>query len=119
MTTTKVAVASMKAAIILLIFAAFNVVYVAQRAQAQSDKGGGGALATAIDKRIEGNAEQMLEQGRQIFRYDTFGDEAYWTDKLKLHRAIEGSVALSAIPPSTIPSRPASAIAWMVGPIAI
>src|SRR5436853_5895036 len=26
-----------------------------------------------------------------LFRSDTFGDEAYWTDKLKLHQAIEGS----------------------------
>jgi hypothetical protein len=33
----------------------------------------------------------MMEQGKQIFRYDTFGDEVYWTDKLKLHNAIQGS----------------------------
>src|SRR5436853_4714113 len=26
-----------------------------------------------------------------LFRSDTFGDEAYWTDKLKLHQAIQGS----------------------------
>ena len=32
----------------------------------------------------------MLEEGRQIFRYDTFGDEAFWGDTLKLHQAIEG-----------------------------
>jgi hypothetical protein len=40
--------------------------------------------------RIDGNAQQMLEEGRRIFRYDTFGDEVYWSDTLKLHRAIEG-----------------------------
>ena len=32
-----------------------------------------------------------MDQGKQIFRYDTFGDEAYWTDKLKLHHAIQGA----------------------------
>ena len=32
-----------------------------------------------------------MDQGKQIFRYDTFGDEVYWTDKLKLHNAIQGS----------------------------
>ena len=32
-----------------------------------------------------------MEQGKQIFRYDTFGDEAYWSGKLKLHQAIQGS----------------------------
>jgi hypothetical protein len=32
-----------------------------------------------------------MEQGKQIFRYDTFGDKAYWSGQLKLHQAIQGS----------------------------
>jgi hypothetical protein len=36
------------------------------------------------------NSGHMIEQGRQIFRYDTFGDEAFWADTLQLHKAIEG-----------------------------
>lgn len=44
-----------------------------------------------FDRQISENARQMIEQGRRIFRYDTFGDEAYWSDKLKLHQAIQGS----------------------------
>jgi len=32
----------------------------------------------------------MLEEGQRIFRFDTFGDEAFWGGTLKLHRAIEG-----------------------------
>jgi hypothetical protein len=43
-----------------------------------------------FDSRITANAQQMMEEGRRIFRFDTFGDEAFWTDKLKLHRAIAG-----------------------------
>ena len=39
---------------------------------------------------ISQNAARMLQDGRRIFRFDTFGDEGYWTDTLKLHRAIEG-----------------------------
>ena len=35
------------------------------------------------------NAKQMLAKGRQIFRSDTFGDEAFWGDTLKLHKAVE------------------------------
>src|SRR5262249_52703395 len=88
MRTTRAAITPMKVATILLIFAAVNLIYVSQRGQAQPSKGG--ASATAVDKRIDDNAQQMLAQGRQIFRYDTFGDEVYWTDQLKLHRAIEG-----------------------------
>jgi hypothetical protein len=32
-----------------------------------------------------------LEEGKRIFRYDTFGDEAFWGDTLRLHEAIAGS----------------------------
>ncbi|WP_152609970.1 hypothetical protein [Geobacter sp. OR-1] len=33
----------------------------------------------------------MIDSGKQTFRFDTFGDEAFWGDTLKLHQAIEGS----------------------------
>jgi Cytochrome c len=38
----------------------------------------------------EQDALQMIKEGRQTFRYDTFGDEAFWGDALQLHRAIAG-----------------------------
>ncbi len=37
------------------------------------------------------NAQAMLHQGKQTFRFDTFGDEAFWGDTLKLHKAIAGA----------------------------
>jgi hypothetical protein len=37
---------------------------------------------------IRENADDMLEKGRAVFRFETFGDESFWTDKLQLHRAI-------------------------------
>lgn len=36
----------------------------------------------------EGNAKQMITQGRHTFRFDTFGDEAFWGGQLKLHETI-------------------------------
>src|SRR5512147_1202597 len=45
--------------------------------------------AKAADPVLD-NATRMVEEGRQIFRYDTFGDEAFWGDTLQLHRAIAG-----------------------------
>jgi len=36
------------------------------------------------------NSRQMFEDGRKTFRFDTFGDEAFWGGKLKLHQAIAG-----------------------------
>jgi len=37
------------------------------------------------------NAVHKVQQGEQIFRFDTFGDQAFWGDTLKLHQAIEGA----------------------------
>ncbi|HEX6182112.1 MAG TPA: hypothetical protein VFZ47_12755 [Chitinophagaceae bacterium] len=42
------------------------------------------------DDPITQNANKMLEEGREVFRFETFGDEAYWTDALQLHKAIAG-----------------------------
>ena len=36
-------------------------------------------------------ATRMIEEGRETFRYDTFGDEAFWGDTIRLHEAIAGS----------------------------
>src|SRR3954469_19713099 len=40
---------------------------------------------------ILANSERMLEEGVETFRFETFGDEAFWGDTLKLHEAIQGS----------------------------
>lgn len=48
------------------------------------------------------NAVQLVTQGRQIFRFDTFGDQAFWGDTLKLHQAIEGS-GLGGVSPGVSP----------------
>lgn len=37
------------------------------------------------------NALGQIRQGREIFRNDTFGDEAFWGGALRLHEAIAGS----------------------------
>lgn len=39
---------------------------------------------------VQENAKRMIEDGRQIFRFDTFGSEAFWGDALQLHKAIAG-----------------------------
>jgi hypothetical protein len=45
----------------------------------------------AMDPAVAENARLMLDEGRRVFRYETFGDEAFWGDTLKLHQAIAGS----------------------------
>jgi cytochrome c peroxidase len=54
---------------------------------------GGAAFPTrtSFDQIITDNSESMMAEGRQTFRFDTFGDEAFWGNSLQLHLAIEGS----------------------------
>jgi hypothetical protein len=46
--------------------------------------------AESFDSVIEDNVDDLMKRGREIFRYDTFGSESFWGDKLKLHEAIAG-----------------------------
>jgi len=48
------------------------------------------------------NAVNLVTLGRQSFRFDTFGDQAFWGDALKLHQAIEGS-GLGGVGPGVSP----------------
>jgi hypothetical protein len=41
--------------------------------------------STAVE---QNGALTKLEEGRQTFRYDTFGDEVFWGDTLRLHEAV-------------------------------
>lgn len=37
---------------------------------------------------IEKNMKEMFDKGKAVFRFDTFGDEVFWTDQLQIHKAI-------------------------------
>ena len=51
----------------------------------------GPKVATQGGVTIEANSFKMIAAGRKTFRFDTFGDEAFWGDTLRLHQAIEGA----------------------------
>jgi cytochrome c peroxidase len=56
----------------------------------------GGAADAATDASappdpVKAAAAALVDEGRQTFRFDTFGDEDFWGGTLKLHQAIEGS----------------------------
>jgi mono/diheme cytochrome c family protein len=36
---------------------------------------------------------QLVAEGKEIFRFDTFGDEAFWTDTARLHEVIQSGVS--------------------------
>src|SRR5262245_49285417 len=47
------------------------------------------ALPPADQRNLASGFVEIL-RGRKIFRFDTFGDQAFWGDTLGLHRAIAG-----------------------------
>lgn len=44
-----------------------------------------------FDQHVQANAQQTIDAGRKTFRFDTFGDEAFWGGQLQLQRAIVGA----------------------------
>ena len=71
--------------IILTVFAAIALLFIGSQAGPKI------AALFGFDKQIVKNADRMLDEGRQTFRFDTFGDEAFWGGQLKLHQTIEGA----------------------------
>ena len=53
-------------------------------------------VAAAAGPSTRGRTTALAAQGKHIFRYDTFGDEAKWTDLLRMHEVIR-----TAVDPST------------------
>ena len=88
----------------LLILALTTVSYTAwsqHKDQGQSPSGAK-AAPSSFDAAITANSNQMLESGKHIFRFDTFGDEAFWGDTLRLHQAIAGE-KLGGVGPGVSP----------------
>ncbi|HEX9083435.1 MAG TPA: hypothetical protein VF836_01755 [Gemmatimonadaceae bacterium] len=52
------------------------------------------ALAAACNQTtgISSDDPALIAQGKDIFRFDTFGDETFWTDTLRMHEVIRSAV---------------------------
>jgi hypothetical protein len=79
---------SRKMWMVLIAVAACCVLLLAQQNSNRTSTSG--STSTVADG-INRNAEHMIDKGRLVFRFDTFGDEEFWGDMLKLHQAIEGA----------------------------
>jgi hypothetical protein len=75
----------------LVVVAGFVLTTAAGRPGALTVPARGPNSSKSFDEVIMSTSSDMLSQGRQTFRFDTFGDEAFWGDTLKLHQAIEGA----------------------------
>lgn len=62
----------------------------------------------SFDEAIAANGGELFSRGVQVFRFDTFGDERFWSDQLKLHLAIAGG-RLGGVGPGLSPAAALSA----------
>jgi hypothetical protein len=65
--------------VLMLMLAAYSVPAQKKAAGERRD------AVSDIDAGIDKHARQMLETGRRVFRFDTFGSEAFWGETLQLH----------------------------------
>jgi hypothetical protein len=72
----------------------------AQQRAVQAPRGTG----AAVDRTVRENADRMMAEGMQTFRYDTFGSEDFWGGQLKLHQAIQGQ-KLGGVGPGVSPKK--------------
>jgi cytochrome c peroxidase len=63
-----------------------------------------GATDLSSDFTTELNALKQVREGRDAFRYATFGDEVFWGDTIGLHEAIAG-VANGGVGPGLSPAK--------------
>ena len=54
--------------------------------------GAAAVLLSACGGYLNRDDQVQLAQGKQIFRFDTFGDETQWTDTLRMHEVIRTAV---------------------------
>ena len=72
---------------------------------ANADDNPGACESTSVDRPGLGCRKELndlFERGKQVFRFDTFGDEDFWGGQLQLHKAIEGA-ALGGVGPGVSP----------------
>jgi hypothetical protein len=84
----------------LMVF--FSVRSSAQRKNHEQGKSESRKPERGSTQQIDENVKRLLAEGKHAFRFDTFGDEAFWSDALRLHTAIKGA-ALGGVGPGLSP----------------
>ena len=52
-----------------------------------------GRMPTGAGPARDDRSPQTLAEGQRIFRYETFGDEQFWTDTARMHEVVQKSVS--------------------------
>jgi hypothetical protein len=91
----------------LLSLIAIALPVINSRAQGSKEKGRASIQIQkkrTFDSRIASHADDLIAEGRNTFRFDTFGDEVFWGGRLRLHDSIKGE-ALGGVGPGLSPNK--------------
>lgn len=77
----------------VLAFAGVGLAFVAFGPARPHEARGADNGADSFDEVIVQHGKNILEEGRQTFRHDTFGSERFWGDTLQLHKSGYPSVS--------------------------
>jgi hypothetical protein len=73
-------------------FSAIMLACVLGSASCGGDNGGDNPPnAQSLEPAVRTYVDELLTAGREAFRFDTFGDQVFWGDTLRLHQAIAGA----------------------------
>ena len=61
--------------------------------QQNQSNGGSAGNSTGGGPASDDLSTQTLAAGQQVFRFDTFGDEQFWTDTARMHEVVQKSVS--------------------------
>lgn len=89
----------------VLFVVAFDLVFTSGQVSASREKkseitGKKKKANKKLESQIQENVLNLIEEGRSVFRFDTFGDEDFWGGQLQLHKAIDGSNGGSGLSPN-------------------
>jgi len=99
----------------LLAVTALGVILAALELALAQQKSTGQTSTSDFLGNAQEHAQQLVSQGQQVFRFDTFGDETFWGDQLGLHQVVASisprqalnlglKVDAEALPPALVDS---------------
>src|SRR5919197_1857620 len=86
---------SLPAIVLFLLLVFMGAGIVRSRSVAESPRG----RDNGFERVIADNAQRLLADGQRIFRFETFGDEAFWGGTLQLQEALKTVTPLQALTP--------------------
>src|SRR5215207_4690912 len=76
----------------LVIFSFVAIMAISQCTKMETTENDNGEVSSVLPTKMNQGKQGLIEQGKEIFRFDAFGDEDFWSGLLHIDKAILGEV---------------------------